>query len=159
MKFEYEYTRKDLFNYLKQKSNFGNKYIYIFYFLLTILLCIDGFKENFVITSVIILLGFGLLYTMLKILMHFFAKIIRFIFEKTNPYLYGKYKCEIDENKISTVNGKHKVTIKKDEIKNIKINDDYIEIISTELATMIIIEKVIVKELYDDIKEAVTKLK
>jgi len=159
MKFEYSYNRNDLKNYLKNKDTWWIKIIYISYFILTISLCLKELKQFFIPIMLIILIGFLILYLVLRLLTNLFNSFLVFLFEKINPYLYGNYKCKIDKNKIVTVNGRYKVTMKKEDIKDIKISDNIIEISSNKDKTIIIIEKVIIGELYDKVKEAVLKLK
>ena len=160
MKFEYNYRRKDLKNYLKSKDMWWIKLVYIFYFVLTISLCFNELKEFFIPIMSIIIIGFLVLYFVLKLLINLFANFLVFVFEKINPYLYGTYKCKISKDKIVTINNKYKVVLKKDDIKHIKVNDNVIEISSNKDKTIIIIEKVIIgNDLYNKAKEAVSLLK
>ena len=103
MKFEYNYTRNDLKKYLDNKNNNLILWVSVAYIFIIFIIILFSLKKM-TLGDVVLIIFVGiaalfLLFAILIFILKLYNQLLIFIFEKTNPYLYGTYKYKIDKNK------------------------------------------------------------
>ena len=109
MKFNYEYTKKDLINYLIKSKLISN--LILFVFLITIYIIF--FKTFYLFWTIVVILGSIILINLVYIFLYILIN------KKIGRDVYGKYTLELAQNKFSIKIGKTKKDYKYTDIRKI----------------------------------------